>query len=549
MFKTARFKVHNPSRHKSVMLWYAMTRYHLTLKDVLEKALALPDLVERISTPGRKGKLRPNKFSLSRVLYTIAPKNWELAPLRDYLINDASAMIMSHLSKTFKGENESNPPTMPDLDPMSDEEFRHAYNDLTDPQALPAVKPQHREKIDAAVARGETKVARRLGKIYSNWAVTRIAGQVLRKLEGPLPRPIEFTRTELERGCLLAFRDGNYYLLVRLFGANNRYNEERVLKDGFIDCKTKKPIGGKKYPGLILPLEMDRHFHEQEYLTYGTIQSAKLVVKRRPKQGTGAQRRLPAPEQTIQFDAADYDFYVHAAFEFLPTPAETETFLGIDRGAARLGAASLIDQQGRLIESGFDLDGIAFANEMRRFEARIRNLQKRGIQRSRRFSLRGKRADAILGEYANRIVGIAARHRSQIVIENIRGRVMGRFLKQSQFAKLKQMLTYKAERLGLPAPVEVPAAYTSQTCAACGHKDAANRPKKDDAGRAIQDVFLCVACGHAANADSNASRVIALRGLHQLENGGRFKKFDLFQQWLKEAIGRDGSPALGQVNQ
>ena len=135
---------------------------------------------------------------------------------------------------------------------------------------------------------------------------------------------------------------------------------------------------------------------------------------------------------------------------------------------------------------------------MRRFEAQIKRLQQRGIQRSRRFSLRGRRADAILGEYANRIVAIAAQHRSQIVIEAIRGTTMGRFLKQSQFAKLQQMLTYKAERLGLPAPVEVPSAYTSQTCPACGHKDSANRPKKDEAGRALQDVFKCVACGHAA---------------------------------------------------
>jgi IS605 OrfB family transposase len=186
---------------------------------------------------------------------------------------------------------------------------------------------------------------------------------------------------------------------------------------------------------------------------------------------------------------------------------------------------------------------------MRHHEEQIIRLQKLGKQRSRRFSLRGKRGDIILGEYANRIVSIAKQNRSQIVIEAIRGVTMGRFLKQSQFAKLKQMLTYKAEREGLPAPVEVPAAYTSQTCAKCGHKDPANRPKKDAAGKAIQDVFKCVTCGHSDNADSNASVIIALRGLHQVENGGKFKKFDLFQQWLKELIGRDGSPALGQVNQ
>jgi len=110
----------------------------------------------------KKGKLRPSKFSLSRVLYTIAPKKWELAPLRDYLINDASAMIMSHLNEIFKGENESNPRTTPSLDAMTDEEFRRAYSEFMDPEALLVIKPQQREKIDAAVATGETRVARRL---------------------------------------------------------------------------------------------------------------------------------------------------------------------------------------------------------------------------------------------------------------------------------------------------------------------------------------------------------------------------------------------------
>jgi len=548
MFKTARFKVHNPSRHKSTMLWYAMTRYHETLADVLEKTLALPDLMEQVSEPDKKGKLRPNKFKLSKLLYRIAPQNWELAPLRDYLIGDASAMLMSHLSKAYKGENESNPPTVPSMDAMTEEEFREAYTAFTDPEARLAIKPQHQEKIETAGERGETRVAKRLSKIYANYAVSRAAGQVLRKLEGALPHPIEFTRNELGRGCLLAFCDGDYYLLLRLFASGHRYCEKRVLKDGFIDCKTKGPIGGKVYPGLILPLELGREFHEREYLTYGTIQSAKLVVKRREKPRIGAKTSAIAPAPPIP---EDMDFYVHAAFEFQPRQVETETFLGIDRGAAKIGAATLIDRRGKPLETELDLGGAAFAAEMRRFEEQIKRIQKKGKQRSRKFSLRGKRGDIILGEYANRIVAIAKEHRAQIVIEAIRGVTMGRFLKQSQFAKLKQMLTYKAEREGLPAPVEVPAAYTSQTCAQCGHWDRANRPKKDAAGKAIQDVFLCTACGHRANGDSNASLIIALRGLHQIENGGKFKKFDLFQQWLKELLrseknGRDGSPAPGQ---
>lgn len=60
----------------------------------------------------------------------------------------------------------------------------------------------------------------------------------------------------------------------------------------------------------------------------------------------------------------------------------------------------------------------------------------------------------------------------------------------------RTMLAYKlADRGG--KLVEVAAAYTSQTCACCGHVDAANRPS--------QAVFVCGRCGHRANADTNAA--------------------------------------------
>jgi putative transposase len=53
-----------------------------------------------------------------------------------------------------------------------------------------------------------------------------------------------------------------------------------------------------------------------------------------------------------------------------------------------------------------------------------------------------------------------------------------------------------------PGRVEkVPAAYTSQTCAVCGHRAPENRES--------QAVFRCVACGRQANADVNAAINIA----------------------------------------
>ncbi|HYO19216.1 MAG TPA: transposase, partial [Dermatophilaceae bacterium] len=53
-----------------------------------------------------------------------------------------------------------------------------------------------------------------------------------------------------------------------------------------------------------------------------------------------------------------------------------------------------------------------------------------------------------------------------------------------------------------PGRVEkVKAAYTSQTCNACKHIRAQSRKS--------QAIFVCVACGHRANADVNAARNIA----------------------------------------
>ena len=60
--------------------------------------------------------------------------------------------------------------------------------------------------------------------------------------------------------------------------------------------------------------------------------------------------------------------------------------------------------------------------------------------------------------------------------------------------------------------VEVPAAYTSQRCSACGHVAAESREN--------QATFCCVACGHSEHADSNAARNILAAGRAVTARGG-----------------------------
>ena len=53
--------------------------------------------------------------------------------------------------------------------------------------------------------------------------------------------------------------------------------------------------------------------------------------------------------------------------------------------------------------------------------------------------------------------------------------------------------------------ITIPAAYTSQECSTCGHVEKDNRK--------TQDLFICQDCGYRDNADRNAAKVIAKRGV------------------------------------
>ncbi|MXZ41810.1 MAG: IS200/IS605 family element transposase accessory protein TnpB, partial [Caldilineaceae bacterium SB0666_bin_21] len=77
---------------------------------------------------------------------------------------------------------------------------------------------------------------------------------------------------------------------------------------------------------------------------------------------------------------------------------------------------------------------------------------------------------------------------------------LNREILKSNWGRTERMLDYKAGQV-----VNVDAAYTSQTCAVCGHVDKENRR--------TQAHFHCTACGHTANADRNAAQNILARGL------------------------------------
>ncbi len=86
---------------------------------------------------------------------------------------------------------------------------------------------------------------------------------------------------------------------------------------------------------------------------------------------------------------------------------------------------------------------------------------------------------------------------------------LNRAIHASCWGRFADRLRDKADRATSPVIViEVPAAGTSITCAACGHRAKNNRES--------QAVFACQACGYTAHADTNAARNILTRAINQL---------------------------------
>jgi len=115
----------------------------------------------------------------------------------------------------------------------------------------------------------------------------------------------------------------------------------------------------------------------------------------------------------------------------------------------------------------------------------------------------------------------------------------------STWGKTKEFLSYKARRAG-KLVIEVPAFYSSQECAACGHTHTDNRISQSE--------FVCQRCNHTDHADHNAASVIAMRGVKQLLSGQCVKREKKTCRITRQKVGAEGSkpgaamhPTLGET--
>jgi IS605 OrfB family transposase len=180
-------------------------------------------------------------------------------------------------------------------------------------------------------------------------------------------------------------------------------------------------------------------------------------------------------------------------------------FLGIDLGIVNIATTS----DGEIM-AGREINRVRVRERGLRAKLQKKNTPsaKRRLKKRRRKEAR--RARDINHKIAKHVVAEAERTGRGIALEDLTGiRERVRLRKPQRathsswsFAQLGSFIAYKARRAGVPV-VYVDPAYTSRTCAQCGHIDKANRVS--------QAWFACRSCGVVAHADRNSSRNIRAR--------------------------------------
>ena len=95
-----------------------------------------------------------------------------------------------------------------------------------------------------------------------------------------------------------------------------------------------------------------------------------------------------------------------------------------------------------------------------------------------------------------------------------------RIVKLLRLSNIKNWIKSQAEKMGIRVHI-TPSQYTSQQCPVCGHIDKDNRP--------TQEKFECQNCGHADNADHNAS--VNIKNRFTLEVLRKSKKIHSFDEY------------------
>jgi IS605 OrfB family transposase len=201
------------------------------------------------------------------------------------------------------------------------------------------------------------------------------------------------------------------------------------------------------------------------------------------------------------------NFYLLCTLD-IPTEKQYDAkgIIGVDLGVKNIAVSSLGD-----VFSGEHIE-----KKRKQYHSHRQRLQKRGTRSANRRIKTSGQKESRFRKDVNHVISKLLVTKAKALgyslaleeLTNINKRVTVRKVNRNErmswaFAQLRSYITYKAELCGVPLVI-VPARYTSQTCSECGYCSKDNRKS--------QSKFLCMSCGHAENADFNASKNIASLG-------------------------------------
>ena len=213
---------------------------------------------------------------------------------------------------------------------------------------------------------------------------------------------------------------------------------------------------------------------------------------------------------TLREEAGQWFASLTYETEVVEPIARTSPVVAIDRGVVN----TIADSDGNLVENPKHLDATAkrLARAQRNVSRKKKGSKNRGKAKHRVSVLHRKvrrQRDHVLHNISARL----SKSHAIVVVEKLQignmvkaNRGLARSILGAGWGRLVEQLKYKTAALG-GAVVEVPAAYSSQTCHACGHVDPESRK--------AQAVFECVACGLCEHADLNAAKVLLQRFEHR----------------------------------
>ena len=329
-------------------------------------------------------------------------------------------------------------------------------------------------------AQSAQEVLRRLDRAFANWLNPKHSAR----------RP-----TYKKRGRSLSVAFPGQAVAVRK--VNRRWAEVRIPKLGWIRFRLSRPLGGVVRNATITCSALGWH------VSFGVATEA-APAEPNGRSGMGV-------DFGIACSAYCSDETSPRLLPATLTPGERRRLLGLERQQACQRTWAKRHNRG------------VASKRLRRTTQEIARL--RGRQARRRADFTHKLTTDLAKNHG--FVGIEDL-RVKDMTRSARGthaapgvnvaakRGLNREICDNAWGERRRQLTYKCLAFGSELVV-VPAAGTSQTCAACGRRDAANRV---GCGR----LFACVYCGHVDQADRNAAKNIERIAAGQAVNSTRSRR-------------------------